>query len=278
MMNHPEQDGGDFLPPYHRRIENSKSEPEFAIAMMTRFKRIECPFAQSWLLEYYMQTLVRKTAKRICSNLPKCIDPEDLIQTAYFGLQDCLTKYEPERNNKFETYTRRRIEGSMLDFLRREDPASRLARSRTKMIANGINQFHAEYGRRPTNDELKEQLQMNGQEFTNVMKDMHVPNTLSFHTASEDQDAEGLASISVELKHVDICYTERNDLRTWLCNELDTYDTLIVLLTYYEGLTMLEVGDTLGYSESRVSQRLKHIQALLKSKLGNKDASWALAS
>ena len=71
---------------------------------------------------------------------------------------------------------------------------------------------------------------------------------------------------------------ERQDLHNWLCETLGTYDKLIVVLTFTEGLTMLEIGHTLGYSESRVSQRLKQILAVLKCKLDcEDDAGWLRA-
>ncbi len=267
MVSHPMPDGGDFLPPYHNNYENYESQAEFAIQAMTRFKDIHCSAARDWLIEYYMRTFVRNVARRICSGLPSCVDPEDLEQIGFFGLVDCLNKFNPLLNYKFETYARQRVEGSMKDYLRRIDPASRLARTRTKMISRGIEEFKAQHGRNPTDEELQQVLQLDEKEFLAVMRDVHVPNTIPFHPTDDDEGGDGLVATSIEVKSDGYESVEQIDLHNWLCSQLGTYDKLIVILTYTEGLTMLEIGHAIGYSESRVSQRLKHIHAVLRGKI-----------
>ena len=273
MVSHPMPDGGDFLPPRNSRSE--KNEALVAIDTMLQYKQTGCPIANHWLIEYYMRTFVRNAARRIASGLPKCIDPDDLEQVGYFGLIECIDKFDPSMNYKFVTFARQRVEGSMRDELRRNDPASRLARKRTKMIARGIEQFKSENGRRPTDGELQQILQLDEKEFSAVMRDIHVPNTLPFHPTDEN-DGDGLMAMSIELKNAGCEDIDRKDLHEWLCSQLCTYDRLIIALTYTEGLTMLEIGHTLGYSESRVSQRLKHIHAVLKNKIVDETEDWWL--
>ena len=276
MVSHPMPDGGDFLPPWNSRSE--KNEAQIAAEAMLYYKQTSCPIANNWLIEYYMRTFVRSAARRIASGLPKCIDPDDLEQVGFFGLVECIEKYDPSMNYKFVTYARQRVEGSMRDELRRIDPASRLARKRTKMIARGIEEFKAQHGRRPTNEELKHILQLDEKEFAAVMRDIHVPNTLPFHPTNEDEGGDGLVAVSIEIKNSGCDEVDRQDMLEWVCTQLSTYDKLIVSLTYVEGLTMLEIGHTLGYSESRVSQRLKHIHAVLREKiLGDSDGLWLRA-
>ena len=273
MVRHLLQDGGDFLP-----SNNSINESPASIALeaMLHYKQSGCSSARDWLIKYYMRTFVRNAARRIAAGLPSCIDADDLEQVGFFGLIDCIEKYDPTRNFKFETYARQRVEGSMRDYLRREDPASRLARTRTKLIARGIEEFKAQHGRIPTDSELQQILQLETKDFAAVMRDVHVPNTLPFYPTNDDENGEGLAAISIELKSSGHEQVDRQDLHEWLCAQLGTYDTLIVVLTYTEGLTMLEIGHTLGYSESRVSQRLKHIHAVLKSKISDESDDWWL--
>jgi len=270
MVSHPKPDGGDFLPPYHLKQVNHEhctSQAEFAVQAMMYFKDTNCQAAREWLIEYYMRTFVRNVARRICSGLPSCVDPEDLEQIGFFGLIDCLQKFDPLLNYKFETYARRRVEGSMKDYLRRIDPASRLARTRTKMISRGIEEFRAQHGRIPTDEELQDVLQLDEKEFLAVMRDVHVPNTIPFHPTENDESGDGLAATSIEIKSDEYETVDQKDLHEWLCSQLGTYDKLIVVLTYTEGLTMLEIGHAIGYSESRVSQRLKHIHAVLRGKI-----------
>ena len=157
----------------------------------------------------------------------------------------------------------------MKDYLRKEDPASRLARTRSKIIARGIAQFAAEHGRSPTDEELRDLLQLDLNEFSAVMKDVHVPNTVSFHPTDCNGNEDLSASVHFELSSQGLLRIDREDLHRWLFQQLGYYDRLIVTLHYTENLTMLEVGRFMGYSESRVSQRIKHIHALLKTRMND---------
>ena len=278
MVSHLISDGGIFLPLCNERSEGTPTRAERAVEVMLYFKATNCTESRNWLIEYYMHTFVRSIARRIASGLPKSIDPDDLEQVGFFGLLDCIEKYKPELMFKFETYARRRVEGSMRDHLRRVDPASRLARSRTKMIARGICAFQAQFGRCPTDHELQAILRVDDKEFAAIMKDVHVPSAVAFHPTDNEEGGDGLAAMCMEFKYNGHEQVERQDLHNWLCETLGTYDKLIVVLTFTEGLTMLEIGHTLGYSESRVSQRLKQILAVLKCKLDcEDDAGWLRA-
>ena len=284
MVSPPLNDGGKFLPPLVevKRIpsqhqSNGKvikqsakvNAREWAVKAMLRYKETGCKKTMDELLIHYMGGYVRHLANRVAADLPSCIEADDLAQSAYFGLTDCIKKFDPERRIKFESYSRQRVEGAMKDYLRREDPASRLARTRSKIIARGIAQFMAEHGRTPTNEDLRVLLQLNQHEFSAVMKDVHVPNTISFHPMDSDGNEDLSASVHIELHSKGLMQVDREDLHRWLYQQLGYYDRLIVTLHYTENLTMLEVGRFMGYSESRVSQRLKHIHELLKTRMND---------
>ena len=267
MTSHPRTVGGVFLSPLQE--ENNKkaeSNKQWAIAVMNEYKTTGSRNAKELLIVYYMQGYVKKIAKRLSHRLPKCIDCSDLEQTAYVGLVDSIDKYNPNLNIKFESYARLRVEGAMKDYLRREDPVSRIARQRSKLIAKGIELFVAEKGQKPTNEELRLRLGLDIKEFEGIMKDVHVPCTLSFSPVEPKND-ESKPSLSIDPKVSSCQKVDQTDVRKWLLEELDTYDKLIVSLHFVEGLTMLEVGKVVGYSESRVSQRIKHALSLLKNKL-----------
>ena len=227
----------------------------------------ECSLTREALLLYYMDTFVTRSATKIVANVQGRVEKDDLKQAAFFALDNYIDKFDPSRNYKFESFARLRIEGAMLDYLRREDPASRLARSRSKMIAKGIASFKTENGRQPSDDELQNLLRLDKSEFLAVMRDVHVPCTLSYHPCENDNSDETSGAIHIEAKSDWFASVDREDLNAWLFQQLGHYDLLIVTLTYTEGLTMLEIGHAIGYSESRVSQRLKHVHSILKARL-----------
>jgi RNA polymerase sigma factor for flagellar operon FliA len=280
MVSHPTADGGDFLPS-DKNKSNSDGGGGWAIEAMLHYKQTGCLLTRQNLLIYYMETFVARLASKIASSVQHGIEQDDLKQAAFFALDSYIDKFDPSLNYKFESFARLRIEGAMYDYLRREDPASRLARSRTKTISKGVELFSAMHGRKPTDNELQQTLNLNEDEFLAVMRDCHVPTTIPFNSIDNNGDNDGLMStpIEIELKNSGCDKVDRKDLQTWLCETLGTYDKLIVALTYVEGLTMLETGNSIGYSESRVSQRLKHIQSVLKEKITDEQGDlWLRAS
>ena len=265
MVGHFSNNGGDFLSPQY--TNNTSKTAKWAVMAMRHYKQTSCRLTKDALLNYYMTAFVNPCARRISAGVPSCVDVEDLQQTAFFALNDYIDKFDLSLNFKFESFARRRIEGAMLDFLRREDPASRLARSRAKMISKGISAFYAENGRKPEDNELRSLLQLTQSEFVAVMKDVHVPGTISYHPSENDNEQENSMAIHIEEKNEGFTSVDRSDLNAWLFKQLCHYDLLIVTLTYSEGLTMLETGHVLGFSESRVSQRLKQVHNVLKARL-----------
>ena len=275
MVSHLIADGGDFLPPQRSNSSNQELAA-WAKEAMLYYKKTGCLETRKELLVHYMDTFVNRLATKIAASVLYKVEQEDLKQVAFFALDNYIDKFDPSLNYKFESFARLRIEGAMLDFIRREDPASRLARSRTKMLARGIEAFRAVHGRKPADEELQHALQLDDKEFIAVMRDFHVPTTITIQSTEENDSGEGVVAMSIEVKNRGCEDVERKDLYSWLCETLGVYDKLIVVLTYTEGLTMLEIGNTIGYSESRVSQRLKHIHDVLKENITDNPEEWWL--
>ena len=263
MTSHPRTDDAGLLTPQRRE----GSEEAYARNLMIEYKSSGCEQIKALIAEHYMNGFVKRVANRVAYSLPSCIDVQDLEQCAYFGLIDCIEKYNPARKIKFESFARLRVEGAMKDFLRKEDPVSRLARQRSKLIDKGINQFQCEHGRTPTNSELKARLGVCDDEFDTLMRDQSIPCTLSMSIAEQHDDEDAHLVMLVESKDRSFHTLERADLREWLFDRLCNVDKLIVTLHFVERLTMLEVGNVVGYSESRVSQRIKHVLKLLHMRL-----------
>ena len=271
MVSHPQTVGGDFLPLYGKaEAEIEKRDPctypaseAWVKRAMSRFKSCGCDETRSKLLQHYMVGFVRPIAKNLASTLPRCIDADDLEQCAFVALHDRLNKYDTTRNVCFEAFARLRIMGAMLDQLRRDDPVPRLARARTKMLNQARMSFSKEFGYLPTEEELRIRLGINETEFNTIFNDGHAPSTIGLE-ATEIGDDSDFSPIHYIGHDVHSQVTEQKDLHHWICKCLDGRDKIILTLYYYESLSMLEIGQSIGCSESRVSQRLQHIYKSLR--------------
>ncbi|MHC4443950.1 MAG: FliA/WhiG family RNA polymerase sigma factor [Planctomycetota bacterium] len=220
------------------------------------------------LMEYYLP-LVKATAERISAKLPSEVDVDDLISAGIFGLIDAIEAFDLERGVKFETYCSPRIRGAILDELRNMDWVPRLVRSRAHQLENVTKVLRAELGRLPTEDEIAEKLAVGKAEFDKIMRDANAVSLVSLSRRCFDEDSER------ELQEIDILADvtssdpvleyQQNEVRNTVIKKLTKIERLIVVLYYYEQMTMKEIGATLDLSESRVSQmhsgilnRLRH--------------------
>ena len=256
----------------HGRRTAAASPPtlSWATEALQHFRETGCRATRERLIVHFMKGHVRSIAERLAGGLPPCVDADDLAQSAFEGLSDCLDRFDPTRGIRFESYSRRRISGAMHDYLRREDTISRLARSRSKLMRAGVQAFEAVHGRPPPSGELRRRLGMDEHGFNAAMRDMALPGTVAFN-AGEGSAGDGDAMSSIQDERPSArSNPDREDLRTWLCRNLDARDSLIVVLYYYDELTMREVGQAVGCSESRVSQRLVIINQCLRARLADR--------
>lgn len=227
------------------------------------------------LITHYMSGHVRRIAERMRSTLPGQVEVDDLTQQGYMGLVDAIERYDAERGVKFETFSSRRIYGAMQDYLRSTDPVPRLLRSRSKRLRAVVEDYRKRHGREPDPQELSERLDMPEHALRKLLNEGPPPATVSFNGTQPDLHAsdEVDAMDGFEDHQMDIPITklEKKDLCHWLTRGFDRRDRLIVILYYYESMTMKEIGGTVGCSESRVSQRLDCILRTLKSRLDERD-------
>lgn len=220
------------------------------------------------LMEYYLP-LVKATAERISAKLPSEVDVDDLISAGIFGLIDAIEAFDLDRGVKFETYCSPRIRGAILDELRNMDWVPRLVRSRAHQLENVTKILRTELGRLPTEDEIAEKLAVGKAEFDKIIRDANAVSLVSLSRKRFDEDSDR------ELQEIDIledvtssdpvAELQQNEVRNMVMNKLTKIERLVVVLYYYEQMTMKEIGATLNLSESRVSQmhtsiinRLRH--------------------
>jgi len=227
------------------------------------------------LISHYMTGHVRRIAERMRSALPGQVDVDDLTQQGYMGLVDAIERFDDQRGVKFETFSSRRIYGAMQDYLRATDPVPRLLRSRSKKVIAAVEEHRKRFGRDPDPTELERRLDIPEHILRRLLSDGPPAATVSFNGSqaesepSEDSDAmDGFEDHGADTP---VDRLEKKDLCHWLTRGFDRRDRLIVILYYYESMTMKEIGVTLGCSESRVSQRLDSILSTLKSRLNDDD-------
>lgn len=235
--------------------------------------------SRNMLMEYY-RSLVRYCAERLHSKLPDKVELDDLISAGIFGLMDAIDAFDPARGVKFETYCSPRIRGSILDELRSMDWVPRLVRARAHQLAKATHSLETHLGRKPTDKEIAEELDMDSDEFNRLQRDANAVSLVSLSTKYSDGDGEK------DIREIDIIKDERSknpvieaqkrDLKSLLTKGLTRAERLIIVLYYYEEMTMKEIGATLDLSESRVSQMHSSIIARLKAQMNTRKKEFAV--
>ncbi len=225
------------------------------------------------LMEEYLP-LVKYNGERIWARLPEGVELDDLISAGVFGLMDAIDAFDLSRGVKFETYCVPRIRGAMLDELRTMDWVPRLVRSKASKLGEAVKQCEAKFGRPPTEQELAEHMQISVQELEKLMMDANAVNLVSLNKKWYETDSYK------DVREIDILEDkkgedptrriQKNDLMRLVTKGLNRNERLIIILYYYEELTMKEIGATLDLSESRVSQMHSSIVQRLQGQLGRR--------
>jgi RNA polymerase sigma factor FliA len=233
---------------------------------------------RNFLIERYLE-LVRFTAERMHMKLPSEVEVDDLMSAGLFGLMDAIDAFDPDRGVKFETYCTQRIRGAIFDELRAMDWVPRLVRSRTAKVEKVRKQIEMETGRRATDAEIADRMKVAKPEFDKLQKDSRPVGIVSlnrkwFETDSS-KDVREIDVIRDTKQESPVQQIQRQDLQTLITKGLSRAERLIVILYYYEEMTMKEIGTTLDLSESRVSQMHSSILARLKAQMQHREKDMA---
>jgi RNA polymerase sigma factor for flagellar operon FliA len=233
-----------------------------------KFKKKGCEESRNHLLEHYLP-IVKYTAERLHTKLPDEVDVDDLISSGIFGLLDAVKAFDVTRGVKFETYCAQRIRGAILDELRSLDWVPRLVRSRANKLNFATQTLEAQLGRKPNEKELAQRLRMSLREFRKLQRDASATNFVSlsrkmFETDS-NKDVREMDVLEDPTSEDPVRAAQRKDLKELITRGLSRAERLIVVLYYFEEMTMKEIGETLDLSESRVSQMHTAIMERLKN-------------
>jgi RNA polymerase sigma factor for flagellar operon FliA len=231
------------------------------------------------LIELYLP-LVKYNGERIWSRLPDGVELDDLVSAGTFGLMDAIDAFDMSRGVKFETYCVPRIRGAMLDELRTMDWVPRLVRSKASKLNEAIKQLEARLGRSPADAEVAEHMGLSREEFEKLLVEANAVSLVSLNKKWCETDS------SKEVHEIDILEDKKGedptrriqkaDLMRLVTKGLNRNERLIIILYYYEELTMKEIGATLDLSESRVSQMHSAIVERLQGQLGRRKPEFAM--
>src|SRR5215469_1055720 len=221
--------------------------------------------------------LVKYVAGKVAVGMPHNVEFDDLVGYGVFGLLDAIEKFDPENFNvKFKTYAVTRIRGAIFDELRQIDWVPRSVRQKTREIEATISSLEAHLGRTASDQEIAGALGMNEDEYLKTMQKISGTSILSLHDVWFSGDEKDRVSIvdSIEAPsslNPDVV-VEKEAIRQVIItaiNELPEKEKKILILYYYEDLTLKDIGKVLEVTESRVSQL--HTKAILRlrSKLTN---------
>jgi RNA polymerase sigma factor FliA len=228
------------------------------------FKRNEVSGARAGARErliLHYAPLVKYVASRVATGLPASVDQADLVSYGMFGLIDALEKFDPGRGNKFETYAIPRIKGAIIDELRAMDWVPRSVRFKAREIEKAYSDLESIHKRGPTEKEVAARLGVTLRELHDVINQISFVQVLQLDeilsVGSDRGEQVSLLDTLADRGTDPTTALEGEETRGLLAaaiNSLSEREKIVVTLYYFEGLTLAEIGDILGVTESRVCQ------------------------
>jgi len=214
--------------------------------------------------------LVKYVAGRMASGLPSHVEEGDLISYGLIGLINAIERFELEREIKFETYAITRIKGAIIDELRSQDWVPRSVRARAREIERANQKLEHKLQRAPTDEEMARELGMEVGDFQDALLQISNSSIAALDELWSVGDASGdqvslLDTLQDENAPDPSAVMDQTDLRDRVAeaiSRLPEREKLVIALYYYENLTLREIGEVLGVTESRVSQL--HTKAVLR--------------
>lgn len=217
------------------------------------------------IIEY--APLVRLVAGRLSMYLGYNVEYEDLVSYGVFGLIDAIDKFDVGKDVKFETYASLRIRGAILDQIRRMDWIPRTVRQKQKKIDEAIKSVEMKTGKTAMDEDVARELGVSDEEYLNWQSQLKITNVVSLNEFV-DQGSEPVMDARTNSHFAQpedvVSQNELKEVIEQTLEILTEKEKKVILLYYYEELTLKEISRVLEVSESRISQL--HTKALLKMK------------
>ncbi|MFZ5448686.1 MAG: FliA/WhiG family RNA polymerase sigma factor [Thermodesulfobacteriota bacterium] len=235
-------------------------------------EKLDPDWQEQMVLQY--APLIKYIASRLALRLPSHISLEDLISSGIIGLIDAVQKFDPFKNINFKTYAEFRIKGAMLDELRSLDWIPRSVRKKSHLVENAYSQLQKDLGRPPEAEEVAELLGMELAEFHQLLDETKVVSVVALeegrknpsgHSGYHEHELlEIIKDDNARDSLLSVHFAELQEIMVQAIETLPDKEKLLISLYYYEELTMKEIGQIMGYTESRISQL--HTQAMYRLK------------
>ncbi|MFC8193187.1 FliA/WhiG family RNA polymerase sigma factor [Cellulomonas sp. NPDC057328] len=230
-------------------------------ALWARFTEERCPRTRERLIMHYVP-LVTAVAGRLGMRLPSTVEHADLVSYGMFGLIDAIEKYRTDRAVKFESYASSRIRGAIIDELRAMDWVPRSVRTKARAVDRAYGELESTLHRAPTEAEVAQRLELPVAELRAVYTQLAAVNIAALdELLAGSDDRPGAATLADTLgdrrAEDPAGSVEAQETKYLLARAIECLgerERLVVVLYYYESMTLAEIGRVLGVTESRISQ------------------------
>ena len=223
--------------------------------------------ARDKLIVHY-SPLVKYVAGRVSVGLPQNIEQSDLVSYGVFGLIDAIDKFDTDRQIKFETYAIARIKGAIIDELRSIDWVPRSVRAKARSVEKAYAKLEAQLLRSPTDIEVAAELGISERELHNMFNQISFVGLVALDemlSSGDRGESTTLGDTIPDKREGPVAAFEVEEMKQILANAINRLgdrEKIVLTLYYYEGLTLAEIGEVLGVTESRVCQI--HTKAVLQ--------------
>jgi RNA polymerase sigma factor FliA len=259
-----------------RQSVTEPEQPENGIdGLWSEFKRTGDQALRNQLIVYYTP-FVKYVAGRVLAGLPRHFDEEDLVSYGIIGLIDAIERFELDRNLRFETYAIPRIKGAIIDELRSIDWVPRSVRTKARAVEQAVTHLEATLRRTPNDTEVAAELEMSVGDFHKALRKISSVGMIALDEVLRGGDRSERSTLGETLPDGSwgpVDTFEAKESKEALVRAVDGMperERTVLTMYYYDGLTLTEIGQVLGVTESRVCQI--HTKALrqLRSKLADR--------
>jgi RNA polymerase sigma factor for flagellar operon FliA len=220
--------------------------------------------------------LVKHIAGKVIIGIPDKYSFDDLVNYGILGLMDAIERFDPTRNIKFSTYAVPRIKGSIYDEVRKLDWVPQSIRKKSKEFATALVELEERLDRKPTDEELQEELDLNNKQYKKMLSDINIPENVSLDKIISINDngnltVEDLINDSANEQPDQVfSYNQMKEILGAAIDKLPKKEKLVISFYYYEDLTLREIGEILDLSTARISQLHTKSIFRLRGYLGQK--------